>query len=163
MATTFRTVFKLIAGFFAILPAASANAEPTANIVAGSEKLTMSEFIARLRQDPALRAQFRRNSRAVLREAGIDPTPFNLPDQLDEQVLARLLANWAAGASARPQPQLAQASTQSPTPPAVVYGPPPGPPPSPPSDRAAPPVPVYGPPPGPRPSPPDSSDRPQRR
>jgi hypothetical protein len=154
MATTFRTVFKLIAGFFAILPAASANAEPTANIVAGSEKLTMSEFIARLRQDPALRAQFRRNSRAVLREAGIDPTPFDLADQLDEKVLARLLANWAADASARPQ--LAQASTQPPTPPAVVYGPPPSPPRRPPSDQQATPppapsAPVYGPPPAPPP------------
>lgn len=162
MATPFRTVFKLIAGFFAALQGVSASAEPArAAIVAGSEKLTMSEFIARLRQDPALRAQFRQNSRAVLREAGIDPSPFNLPDQLDEKVLARLLANWAADASARTQ--LAQASTQSPTPPAVVYGPPPGPPPSPPSDRAAPPVPVYGPPPGPRPSPPDSGGTPQRR
>jgi hypothetical protein len=157
MATTFRTVFKLIAGFFAVLPGASASAEPTrAAIVAGSEKLTMSEFIARLRQDPALRAQFLQNSRAVLREAGIDPTPFNLADRLDEKALARLLANWAADAS--PRPQLAQLSTKPSAPSGVVYGPPPGPRPSPrprpPSDlQAAPSAPVYGPPPAPRPSP----------
>jgi hypothetical protein len=159
MATNFRTVFKLIAGFFAALQGVSASAEPArAAIVAGSEKLTMSEFIARLRQDPALRARFRQNSRAVLREAGIDPTPFNIPEQLDERALARLLANWAADASV--WPQLAQLSTQPSAPPGVVYGPPPAPrpspAPSPPSDvRGAPSAPVYGPPPAPRPSPSD--------
>ena len=54
----------------------------------------MSAFIVRLRQDAALRARFSQDPRAVLREHGIDPAPFNLPDRLDEAQLERLLGDW---------------------------------------------------------------------
>jgi hypothetical protein len=90
------------------------------------ERLTMSAFIARLRQDAALRLRFTQNPRVVLREHGIDPTPFDLPDRLDEAQLERLLADWqrrgmgsAEGSPSPPPPPPRNV-------PVPVYGPPPG-------------------------------------
>jgi hypothetical protein len=144
-------LFKFVVGFFAALQGAavSTSAQETgAAIVPQSQMLTMADFIARLRQDPTLRAQFSQNPAAVLRQHGIDPTPFHLADRLDQAQLERLLADWAVGAGLRFD--VAQLNPQSreaapPTPHAVVYGPPPGLP----RAQPSPPAPVYGPPPGP--------------
>jgi hypothetical protein len=88
------------------------------------ETLTLSAFIARVRQDVALRERFARNPQATLRAFGIDPAPYDLPDQLSDAQLDRLLADWLSrpGAPA-PAPKLEEA----PPAPSVVYGPPPGP------------------------------------
>ena len=160
MSASVRMLFKFVVGFFAALQGATVSTsaqETRAAIVPQSQTLTMAAFIARLRQDPTLRAHFSQNPVAVLREHGIDPTPFHLADRLDQAQLERLLAVWAVGAGLRfdvaqlsPQPHEAA----PPTPPAVVYVPPPGLPPQ----QPGPPAPVYGPPPGPRaqPAPPQA-------
>jgi hypothetical protein len=92
-----------------------------------AETLTMSAFIARIRQDAALRARFAQSPRAVLREFGIDPPPINLPDQLTDAQIQRLLNDWTAGADpAVPPPgnrPPAPAPVYTPAP-APVYGPP---------------------------------------
>jgi hypothetical protein len=88
-----------------------------------AKTLTLSAFVARVRQDATLRARFAQNSRNVLREFGIDPTPYDLSDRLTDAQLDRFLADWSreAGASSpRPLPKPA------PPAPAPVYGPPPG-------------------------------------
>ena len=132
MAASIHAFFKSIIGFFAVLQGASASSSaPRAEIVSRSETLTMSAFITQLRQNAALRARFARNPRGVLREHGIDPTPFNLADRLDPAQLERLLADWPVGADSRLN--VAQRSSQPPEPapqpppaPVPVYGPPPG-------------------------------------
>ena len=124
--------------------------------------MTMAAFIARLRHDRALRDRFAENPRSVLREHGIDPLPFALPERLDDAQLENLLADWSTRTGQAPaEPR--GAAEPKPRPPAPVYGPPPGPrtgvpevpSPSPtPPPSPAPPAPVYGPPPGmPRPRP----------
>jgi hypothetical protein len=87
------------------------------------ETLTLSAFVARVRQDAALRARFAQNPRSVMRELGIDATPYDLSDRLTDAQLDRFLADWSRdpGASTpRPEPKPAP---PTPTP---VYGPPPG-------------------------------------
>ena len=134
MATPFRTLLKFIIGLFAAAPAggtasAAETGSPTSPVQA--ETLTLSAFVARVRQDATLRARFAQNPHAVLREFGIDPTPYNLSDRLTDAQLDRFLADWSRDAGpSRPVPP------GPPGPPAPVYGPPPGP------------APVYGPPPG---------------
>jgi hypothetical protein len=98
-------------------------AEPSRSEAAPpSETSTMAAFIARVRRDPQLRARFAQSPRTILREQGIDPAPFDLPDQLDDIQLERLLADWSrrAGPPAVTPPQ------PLPSPPVAVYGPPPG-------------------------------------
>ena len=88
------------------------------------ETLTLSAFIARIRQDEALRGRFARDPQATLRAFEIDPAPYDLPDQLSDAQLDRLLADWLRGPGApAPAPKLEPA----PPAPSVVYGPPPGP------------------------------------
>jgi hypothetical protein len=181
MAASVRQLLKFVVRFFAALSGVTATGamgspQPQVRppLSPQVEALTMPPFIARLRQDAALRARFARDPRVVLREHGIDPSPFRLTDRLDETQLDRVLADWTAGAPARVK--LAQAAPQAPAapaPPNVVYGPPPGPPsqaappgpppkppdqgsppgpnagPTPQADPPTPPAPVYGPPPGP--------------
>jgi hypothetical protein len=133
----------------------------------------LGKLIGQLRQDPALRARFSLDPRSVFEETGIDPTPYDLPDRLDENDVDRFLSNWtgARGPSAGSHPAAAvtrvsedqsgspHASGNEPkilaspsAPVAAIYGPPPGlrnklpepvRPPSP-----APVAPVYGPLPG---------------
>jgi hypothetical protein len=124
MAATVRTFLKLIAGLFASSQAAVIASAEQANsqAPARSETLTLPAFFARVRQDAALRARFSQSPRAVLREHGIDPAPFDVPDRLDEAQLERLLSDWGgAGGS-----QTARPPQPAPSPPAPVYGPPPG-------------------------------------
>jgi hypothetical protein len=87
----------------------------------------MSAFIARIRQDTALRAHFAQSPDAVLRKFGIDPTPFNPLDRLNDAQIQEFLNDRTAGASPaqrpydeqRPAPVLAVSNP--------VYGPPPSP------------------------------------
>ena len=144
MPASFRVLFKFVVGFFAALQGAAVSTgaqESRAATVPRSQTLTMATFIARLRHDAALRTRFADNPASILRENGIDPTPFRLSGRLDPAQLERLLAGWDAGGGL--QFRVAQLGAQ-PSPPAVVYGPPPGPP----RGQSAPPAPVYGPPPG---------------
>jgi hypothetical protein len=104
-------------------PAAPPPAEPPP---APAENPTMSAFIARIRQDAALRARFGRSPDAVLREFGIDPTPFSLLGRLNDAQIQELVNDWTAGtlptqrsyAGQQSAPVLAQVSNP-------VYGPPP--------------------------------------
>jgi hypothetical protein len=150
MATPLRTLFKFIIGLFATAPAGgTASAAETgsapppkqAETPAGgtasgaktgsptspkrAETLTLSAFIARVRQDATLRARFAQNPHTVLREFGIDPTPYNLPDRLtDVTQLDRFLADWSRDAGASTPPRVPEPAVMKvPTP---VYGPPPG-------------------------------------
>jgi hypothetical protein len=175
MAVSTHRLFQLIVGFFAALqggPATAATEPPRPHVrpqvMPHGETLGMPAFIARLRQDAALRARFVRDPRTVLREHGVDPSPFQVTDRLDETKLEALLMAWSA--ATRGRFNLAQATPQAPAAPAlspVVYGSPPRPPiqPAPPgqgsrghphadqtkpeADQPTPPAPVYGPPPGP--------------
>jgi hypothetical protein len=88
------------------------------------ETLTLSAFIARVRQDEALRARFARDPQATLHAFGIDPAPYDLPDRLSDAQLDRLLADWVRG---RGRPAPAPKLEKAPSAPAVVYGPAPGP------------------------------------
>jgi hypothetical protein len=125
LATSVRTLIKLIIGLFVVLPGAATwsraeEARPVASTP--TETLTMSAFIARIRQDAVLRARFARSPRAVLHEFGIDTLPINLPDQLTDAQLQRFLSDWTAGVDPVVPPPGMLIS-----PPAPVYGPPPTP------------------------------------
>lgn len=129
MTISARTLLKGLIGLLATLlgavsPSRAEQARPEAPPPRAS---TMAAFIARVRRDPQLRARFAQSPRAVLREQGIDPAPFDLPDRLDEAQVERLLSDLArsAGSPAVPQPQPPRPSEP---PPVAVYGPPPGPP-----------------------------------
>jgi hypothetical protein len=128
MARSVGTLSKFVIGLFAVLQGMTTlsraeQARPEAS--SSAETLTMSAFICRVRQDAALRERFSQNPRAVLRDYGIDPSPYNLPDRLTQAQLDRLLSDWSRGAgpsgSPPPSPDAAR-----PSPPVVVYGPPPG-------------------------------------
>ena len=125
--TPLRTPFMFIVGLFA---AAQATGTPSRAEVSHAaspiqvETLTLSGFVARIRQDVALRARFAQNPRAVLREFGIDPAPYNLPDKLTDAQLDRFMTDWSRGAGT-PTPPPAPRPATSPAP-APVYGPPAG-------------------------------------
>jgi hypothetical protein len=153
MAMTVRALLRLMAGSVAALLGRSAISVAQERSPAGS----MAALIAKLRSDPSLRARFLGGPSAVMREEGIDPTPYSLPSRLTQAQLDRLLADWPRtdGQAQASTPRVAQSS---PAPPAVVYGPPAGPPrtqgpqPLPPRTEGPqpnPPAPVYGPPPRP--------------
>lgn len=117
--------------------------------------LTISDLISRMRSNANLRRRFANNPRAVLLEYGIDPTPYDLPEQMREAQMDRLLAQFAQAPPEPPTPPTPRPAgpptpvygpppslQPAPSPPAVVYGPPPGPPrsgPSPPAPLAVPP------------------------
>jgi hypothetical protein len=146
MAIRVRTLLKFFAGLLAVQQATSVPSraqETRPEAAPRAEKPTMAAFIRRLRQDPLLRERFSRHPRDILREQGIDPGPYNLPDQLTKAQLDRLLSDWSRPPAASQNPP----AMVPPAVPAVVYGPPPGPVGPPPE----PPAPVYGPPPGLRP------------
>ena len=141
MMITVRGLLKSAAALFATL-LGSGSASFAFN--AERQTLTISGFIARLRQDPVLRKRFADNPRVVLPAYGIDPAPYNLPDRMSEAQMDRLLERFAQAQA--PAPSEPPAPPVGPPPaPVQVYGPPPRPP------RPAlgsPPAPVYGPPPG---------------
>ena len=140
LAISVRNLFQFHVGLVAALMgavASRAEAPPPASL--RLEALTMSAFVARIRQDAGLRARFAENPRAVLREFGIDPAAINLPDRLTEAQLESLLNSRAIDGRGEAR-ILAQAK---PSPPAPVYGPP------------STPAPVYGPPATPPPQPPE--------
>jgi hypothetical protein len=138
LAISVRNLFQFLVGIVAALMGAVASrAEAPPQSSSRVEVLTMSAFVARIRQDTGLRARFAQNPRAVLREFGIDPTAINLPDRLTEAQLQGLL-NGRTVDVREGRPVLAQAK---PSPPAPVYGPP------------STPAPVYGPPATPPPQP----------
>ena len=143
MAITVRAFLKSAVGLFAaLLGHASASIAPASQ----PETLTISAFIARLRQDLALRQRFAESPAAVLREHGIDPTPYRLPDRMSEAQLDRLLVQFAQKQDSSPPPPSTQPpppSTDRPPGPVVIYGPPSRPP-QPRNNQ--PPAPVYGPP-----------------
>ena len=130
MATSARTLFKFVIGLLAAFQgAATASRAQQARLEAPSqaETLTMSAFIARVRQDAVLRERFSQNPSGVLREYGIDPSPYNLPDRLTQAQLDRLLSDWSRGAGpSGSSPPLPSPGAAQPSPPVVVYGPPPG-------------------------------------
>jgi hypothetical protein len=125
MATPLRTLLTFIAGLFA---AAQADTPSRAEVSHPSpiqvETLTLSAFAARVRQDTALRARFAANPRAVLREFGIDPAPYNLPDRLTDAQIDRFVTDWSRGAGTPTPPPVAEPA-QRPAP-VVIYGPPGG-------------------------------------
>jgi len=140
MAMTVRALLRLIAGSVAALLGRSTISVAQERSASGA----MAALIARLRSDSSLRARFLENPGALMREQGIDPTPFRLPERVTQAQLDHLLADWSRTAGSQaPAPGLAQAG-----PPAVVYGPPPGPPRTQ-QPQPLPPAPVYGPPPSP--------------
>jgi hypothetical protein len=146
MAITVRAFLKSAAGLFAAL---LGHASASTAIAPQGETLTISAFIARLRQDPALRRRFADSPAAVLREHGIDPAPYRLPAQMSETQLDRLLAQFAQKQDSSPTPPQGPPpqtppSTQRPSGPVVIYGPPSRPPQ--PRNNGQPPAPVYGPP-----------------
>src|SRR5262249_30762839 len=116
------------------------------------ETLTISAFMARLRQDSALRQRFADSPAAVLREHGIDPAPYRLPDRMSEGQLDRLLAQVAPtqDSSPAPTPTPRPPSTERPPGRVVLYGPPARPPQQQRPNQPQPPAPVYGPPATPR-------------
>lgn len=123
MATPFQRLFKVFIGIFAALPSlttASIAQQPSLDSRL-SQTQTMSSFVALLRRDPELRARFSQNPRDVLREYGIDPSPYNLPDSLTPEQMDRLLNDWVTFLPFRPDE-----TRPSPSPPVAVYGPPPG-------------------------------------
>jgi hypothetical protein len=138
MAMTVRALLRSMVGLAAALFGASRVSIAEDRVAPG----TMAALIAKLRSDQSLRARFLENPGAVMREQGIDPTPFRLPERLTQAQLDRLLADWSRQAGPAPAPT---PSAPQPSPPAVVYGPPA----SPPRVQPRPPAPVYGPPAGP--------------
>jgi hypothetical protein len=155
----------------------SAQATPPPRV----ELPTLAKLIGQLREDAALRARFSLDPRSVFEETGVDPTPYDLPDRLDEDDVDRFLGNWtgARGPAAGSRPVVPEklaseseppAATPSephaagdeekipPAPVAPVYGPPPG-------LRNEPPEPVSPPPPAPQPDEPQapSDAQPSRR
>jgi hypothetical protein len=149
MAITVRALLRSIAGLVAVLVGASRPSIAQDRVAPG----TMAALIAKLRSDLLLRGRFLENPGGVMREQGIDPTPFRLPERLTQEQLDRLLADWSrqAGPQQAPKPTSPQGPTPAspqPQPPAVVYGPPAGPPRTQ-TPQPRPPAPVYGPPAGP--------------
>jgi hypothetical protein len=127
MATPLRTLLTFIAGLFAATQAAGTSSRAEVSHPGSPiqvETLTLSGFAARVRQDSALRARFAANPRAVLREFGIDPAPYNLPDRLTEAQIDRFVTDWSRGAGT-PIPRPETEPAQRP-PPVVIYGPPAG-------------------------------------
>jgi hypothetical protein len=122
MAISVRTFLRTVIGMVAAFVGGSARAQQRQP--AAPEKLTLSAFIARVRSDPALRARFADDPRSVLREHGIDPTPYNVPDRMSDERMERLLADLARAGS----PSQGRVPDGPAVPPAPVYGPPPGPP-----------------------------------
>jgi hypothetical protein len=150
LTTSVRRLFEFVTGLFAARaaeppPAVSALSEIPPFLVRAAEPPpaaptpvppdstpavtpTMSAFIARIRQDTALRARFAQSPGAVLREFGIDPTPFNLLNRLNDAQIQALLNDWTAGnfpaqrpySEQQPPPVMAHVSYP-------VYGPPPSP------------------------------------
>lgn len=59
-----------------------------------AERPPLGKLIGQLRKDAELRARFSVNPRSVFEERGIDPTPYDLPDQLDGDDVDRFLSNW---------------------------------------------------------------------
>ena len=88
---------------------------------------TMSAFITRIRRDTALQAHFAQSPDSVLRKFGIDPTPFNLPDRLNDAQIQEFLNDRIAGAFPAQRPY----DEQQPVPVLAVSNPVYGPPPSP--------------------------------
>jgi hypothetical protein len=120
MAISTRAFLRSIIAMFATFSGAAVHAQQSPPM--GSEKLTMSAFLARVRGDSKLRARFAENPRAVLREHGIDPAPYNLPERVSEAQMERLLAELSR---ATPPPRGPAPDAPRPLP-APVYGPPPG-------------------------------------
>jgi hypothetical protein len=150
-----------------LLPAAAATASNAA-----TEPTGIAALVAGIEAQPALRARFAEDPHATLREFGVDPAPFAIGTRLTDTDVDRIVARWrSAQAGASPGTTALGAMAQNaPSPPVVVYGPPPVPamrdrqrppprptPPPPPETPApqpappAPPAPVYGPPPSPSP------------
>ena len=140
MPMTVRALLRSIAGLVAVLVGASRRSIAQDRVPPG----TMAALIAKLRSDASLRARFLENPSAIMREQGIDPTPFRLPQRLTQAQLDRLLADWSRQAG----PPQAPTPAPQPVGPAPVYGPPPGPPRTQ-TPQPRPPAPVYGPPAGP--------------
>jgi hypothetical protein len=109
---------KSVAGLAIALASGSAFAQQPPR-----ERLTLTDFIARVRADAALRARFAENPRAVLNEYGIDPAPYNLPDRMSDERMDRLLDDLTRSAAQPPQPPPRNPGLQAPV---AVYGPPPG-------------------------------------
>jgi hypothetical protein len=127
MATPFSALSKFIVGLFAKAPTAGTSyaaetGSPASPIQATT--LTLSAFVARVREDATLRAHFAQNPRSVFHEFGIDPTPYRLSERLTDAQLDRFLVDWSrdAGAS-NPRPAPEPVTQPAPAP---VYGPPPG-------------------------------------
>ena len=121
MAMSVRTFLKSVAGLAIAFAGGGAYAQGTPP----TTPLTMSAFIAWVRTNAELRARFADNPRVVLRENGIDPTPYNLPDKISPQQMDSLLDDLSRSTrQASPAPD--SGGTSSPSPAVAVYGPPAG-------------------------------------
>ena len=124
MTKSVRSLIKLVLGLLAALPGAPTTVQAEKPQPAQAGSMTMSAFIARVRNDAAFRERFAQNPRAVMRESGIDPAPYDLPDRLSQAQLDRLLADWSERAGPSPAPP----PISRPGPALAVYGPPARPP-----------------------------------
>ena len=122
MAMSVRTFLKFVAALAIAVAGGRVQAQQF-------ERLTLSAFIARVRSDAGLRARFAASPRAVLKDYGIDATPYNLPDRVSAEQMDRLLDDLSRTAAAEPPPVVRPAPAPAPVygpPPAAVYGPAPG-------------------------------------
>ena len=96
---------------------------------------SISALVKRLSEEPAMRARFGANPRAVLSEAGIDPAPLNVGERLSDTEVERLIGRWrlaegsirlAASEGSDGGPAPTETSPAMTAPPAAVYGPSPG-------------------------------------
>jgi hypothetical protein len=122
-----RTFLKSVLGLAVALVGGTARAQQNPP----RAKLTLSQLIARLRADAALRARFAAGPRLVFGEFGIDPAPYNLPERISEAQMDRLLEDLSRRAGPPTPPNKDAASPPTPvygppTAPMAVYGPPAG-------------------------------------
>ena len=118
MPLTVRSFLKLAVGLVASLAGRPLYAQQ-------GQRGLLTSFIGHVRSVPSFRAKFAENPQQILRESGIDPSPYNLPDRLtDAQVDAFLEDLSKVVAAMPPPPPPREEGLRAPV---AVYGPPPGP------------------------------------
>jgi hypothetical protein len=81
-------LLQMMAAVLSALGSAQATTPPR------TDRPPLGKLIGQLREDSALRARFSLNPRSIFEEGGFDPTPYDLPDQLNGDDIDRFLNNW---------------------------------------------------------------------